>query len=311
MRIAFDSRPAADDRGIGRYARSLLDALRADGRDVVERARPARDADVFHAPWIDGARLRSAIPQVVTLHDLVPLKRGREYLRTGLRFRLHYAAVKRADRVIVPTHAVRRDAERLLGLERVDVIAEAASAAFGPREPAEVERVRAKHGLPEGYLLWVGGLTHPDPRKRVRELALARRDLPLVLAGRTGPWTSELAGRAFLTGYVPDDELAALYTGAHALVFPSDDEGFGLPPVEALACGTPVVASDTPAVREVLEGRAELVAPDDLQGLLDAAHDAHRPAPAAPAWTWQDAARATWAVYGAATERRAVRNPAP
>ena len=311
MRVAFDSRPTADDRGIGRYARSLLDALRADGRDVVERPRPAKDADVFHAPWIDGARLRSPIAQVVTLHDLVPLKRGAEYLRTGLRFRLHYAAVKRADRVIVPTHAVRRDAERLLGLQRVDVVAEAPAAAFRAREPAEVERVRAKHGIPEDYLLWVGGLTHPDPRKRVRELVRARRELPLVLAGRTGSWTRELAGRAFLTGHVPDEELAALYSGARALVFPSDEEGFGLPPVEALACGTPVAASDTPAVREVLDGRAQLVDPHDLQALVDAAQQATRPAPAAPAWTWRDAARATWAVYGAATERRAVRKPVP
>ncbi len=94
-----------------------------------------------------------------------------------------------------------------------------------------------------------------------------------------------------------DEDLAAIYTGAHALVFPSDDEGFGLPPVEALACGTPVAATDSPAVREVLGGRAALVEAGDLPGLLAAAERARRPAPAPPAWTWDDAAEATWAVY--------------
>ena len=103
-----------------------------------------------------------------------------------------------------------------------------------------------------------------------------------------------------LTGAVSDDELAAIYTGAHALVFPSDDEGFGLPAVEALACGTPVVACDVPALREVLGDRVTLVERDDLEGLLAAAAAARRPAPAPPAWTWQDAARATWDVYAAA-----------
>ena len=81
--------------------------------------------------------------------------------------------------------------------------------------------------------------------------------MPLVLVGATGRWARELPD-VTLTGEVADDELAAIYTGAHALVFPSDDEGFGLPPVEALACGTPVAACDVPALREVLDGRVTL-----------------------------------------------------
>jgi alpha-1,3-rhamnosyl/mannosyltransferase len=128
--------------------------------------------------------------------------------------------------------------------------------------------------------------------------------MPLVLVGETGPWASKLPN-VTLTGEVADDDLAAIYTGAHALVFPSDDEGFGLPPVEALACGTPVAACDVPAVREVLDGRVELTDVDDLEGLVRAAEAARRPAPAPLEWTWQDAARATWAVY-----EDAVRAPA-
>ena len=96
---------------------------------------------------------------------------------------------------------------------------------------------------------------------------------------------------------MPDRDLAAMYTGAHALVSASDDEGFGLPPVEALACGTPVAACDVPALREVLGDRAPFVPPGDLDGLVAAAETASRPAPAPPAWSWEDAARATWDCY--------------
>jgi glycosyltransferase involved in cell wall biosynthesis len=163
----------------------------------------------------------------------------------------------------------------------------------------EVAAARARHGIPEDYLLWVGGLLHPDPRKRVAALAAAPRTLPLVLVGKTHQWARELDD-VLLTDLISDDELAALYTGARALVFPSDEEGFGLPPVEALACGTPVVACDVPGVRDVLAGRATLVDPDDLAGLVAAAEAAERPAPDPPPWTWDDAARATWDVYRAA-----------
>ena len=306
MRVAFDNRPASDPRGIGRYARCLLDALRetapARGGEVVEAARPGR-ADVFHTPWIDGALLRSPVPQVVTVHDLVPLKRPAEYLRTGVRFRLRYLAVRRADRVIVPTAAVAADVAERLGVDadRIAVIAEAPAPLFRPRPADEVAAVRERHGVPGDYLLWVGGLQVPDPRKRVAALAAAPRTLPLVLVGPASRWAHELPG-VHLTGLVEDEELAALYTGARALVFPSDEEGFGLPPVEALACGTPVVACDVPGVRDVLAGRATLVDPDDLEGLVRAAEAAERPAPDPPAWSWRDAAEATWDVY-AATSR--------
>ena len=304
MRVAFDSRPAGDPRGIGRYARSLLAALREEaerrGGTIVETHRPRR-VDVFHSPWIDGAPLRPRIPSVVTLHDLVPLKRPGEYLRSGLRFRMRYLAVERATRLIVPTRAVAGDALELLKLDErcVHVVHEAADGAFSPRDPETVAAARKRFALPERYLLWVGGLRHPDPRKRVAAMAETARELPLVLVGDPGQWAKELDG-VILTGPVDDDQLAAIYTGAHCLVFPSDDEGFGLPAVEALACGTPVAACDVPALREVLGDRATLVDCDDLESLMQAAASATRPAPPPPPWTWADAARATWDVYEAA-----------
>ncbi|TML27772.1 MAG: glycosyltransferase family 4 protein [Actinobacteria bacterium] len=303
LRVAYDSRGASDPRGIGRYVRSLRDALRrtaTDGDELIETSRPRRVA-VYHSPWIDGAQLRPRGPMVVTLHDLIPLKRRGEYLRTGLRFRLRYLAVRRAARVVVPTHAVAADAAELLELDpaRVDVIPEAVSPALRPADPEAVAAARELYGLPERYLLWVGGLEHPDPRKRVAALVDAPRRLPLVLVGKHARWSAELRD-VHLTGHVPDQDLAAIYTGAHALVFPSDDEGFGLPTVEALACGTPVAACDIPALREVLGGRAALVPTGDMASLVAAAEAAARPAPPPPEWTWDDAARATWRTYARA-----------
>ena len=299
-RFVFDSRPAQDPRGIGRYATCLLTALyetAGPDDDIVQGHRPRR-GDVYHAPWIDGALLRPPCPQIVTLHDVVPLKRRSEYLRTGIRFRMRYLAVERSARLIVPTAVVARDVVEHLHIEpdQIVVIHEAPAPALRERRADEIEAVRKRYALPDEYLLWVGGLQTPDPRKRIGALARTPRALPLVLVGATKPWAHELPD-VTLTGLVSDDELAAIYSGARALVFPSDDEGFGLPTVEALACGTPVVATDIPVLREVLGDRATFVDGADLEGLLAAGVAAERPAPAPPAWTWADAARATWQAY--------------
>lgn len=306
VKVAFDSRPTATVRGVGRYSRCILGALRETAPkdvEIVETHRPsatvrARRVDLFHSPWIEGAILRSPCPMVVTLHDLAALKRASEHLRSGVRLHMRRLAVQRAMRAIVPTEAVAGDAVERLGLERerIVVIPEAADPKMYARSQVEVERARERFALPERYLLWVGSLRHPDPRKQVAQLAAAPRELPLVLVGPTRPWAHELDD-VILTGEVGDDELAAIYSGAHALVLASEDEGFGLPAVEALACGTPVAACEVLALREVFGERATFVGAGDMQALIEAAESAVRPAPEPPQWSWRDAARATWRVY--------------
>jgi glycosyltransferase involved in cell wall biosynthesis len=301
MKVALDLRvldnPATGERGIGRYAAELAAALRDEGIEIGKSG-----ADVRHSPSIDRVTLRPRLPYVVTLHDLVPLKHPDRYLRTGLRHRLRYAAVKRATRVIVPSRAVADDAASLLGIEHVDVVAEAPAAVFRPITAPRGLLTRFR--LPDRFLLWVGGLDPPDPRKGVE--ALARRagegkSPPLVLAGRHNSETERFAirGQVLLTGRVSDEELAALYSAADALVLPSEDEGFGLTPHEALACGTPVAAYAAPALRETLEGNpaVRLVARGDLDGLLAAAEGLADQEAQPGDRTWADVARETIAVY--------------
>ena len=303
MNIAFDSRAGKDNRGVGRYARSLLTALVTSGRGgVIETHSPHRArVDVYHSPWLVGALLHPPVPMVVTVHDLIALKTPGELLRRGLRMRMRHLAVQRAARLIVPTRVVADDVIQALQIpsKRIHVIPEAAAPVFHPRPASELNAVRTRYSLPDEYLLWVGGLTTPDPHKRVVPLTRARRSLPLVLVGPSGPWAQSLPD-VTLTGEVPDDDLAAIYTAARALVFPSVDEGFGLAPVEALACGTPVVAADGPTLRETIGGRAELLPADDLDAIVRAAEAATRPAPAPQRWSWEDAAGATWNVFESA-----------
>ena len=337
MRVAVDVRVLEQrelaEGGIGRYTSCLLEALRESHADEVidlgglrrppapERLREGwehlllgRDARgagarVLHSPAQDLATTRPGLPYVLTLHDLVPLKRGSEQLRSGLKHRLRYAAARRATRTIVPSRTVADDAHRLIGLDpaRVAVVHEAAAPGLRPVEQprASLERLE----LPERFLVWVGTLDPPDPRKGLEELAaeVARGDgPPLVLAGRAGPAARGLAvpGRVMLAGRVSDAELAALLSAAEALVFPSLDEGFGLPPLEALACGTPVAAYAAGALPEVLDGAegVRIVESGDVRGLVAAAADLAGSAVTPPARTWADVARETWSVYEEALE---------
>ncbi len=309
MRVAFDSRAVSDPNGVGRYSRCLLKALGetvAAEDELLQATRPsttvrAGSADVFHSPWMDGAMLHSPCPMVVTVHDVAALKRPSEHLRTGLRLRLRHLAVQRAASVIVPTEAVAGDAVEHLHLrrERIVVIPEAADASMYPRSEQEVRAAKQHFELPERYLLWVGDLQHPAPGKQIAKLAAAERELPLVLVGPTRPWAHELPD-VILTGQVSDEQLAAIYSGAHALVLPSEEVGFGLTAVEALACGTPVIAWDVPALREALDERATFVEPGDLDALIAAAQQSTHPAAEPSSWSWRDAGLATWRAYAKA-----------
>jgi glycosyltransferase involved in cell wall biosynthesis len=231
-----------------------------------------------------------------------------------------------ADAVITPTEAVRREAcERLrLPSAKVFAVPEAARACFRPQAFEETEGVRERLGAGAEFLLAVGTI---EPRKNLaalvevfEELARERPALRLVVAGRRGWLGEELfarieaspaRARLVLAGYVADEELRALYASCRAFVYPSRYEGFGLPPLEARACGAPVVAGRAAAVAEVAGGAARLFEPDDrdelgraLRELLDdeGARRSLRDGGLrrAAQFSWERAARLTLEVYAEA-----------
>jgi glycosyltransferase involved in cell wall biosynthesis len=282
--------------------------------------------DVLHSPdfippW------RGRFRRVITVHDLTFL-RYPEFLTAESR-RYYNDQIERAvavaDHILADSHATRIDLTDMLGVSggKVTVVWLAPDARFRPLSRAECRPRLERLGLPESYLLFVGTF---EPRKNVAGLLNAYRALldrgvnppPLVLAGRRGWLFDEAAARVaqlrlrdrviFLDAPT-DDDLVALYNGASALILPSHYEGFGLPVLEAMSCGAPVVISRRGSLPEIA-GDAALVVddPDDAGALAaaierilaDAALGARlreKGFARAGEFSWERCARETLAVY--------------
>lgn len=222
-------------------------------------------------------------PSVVTVHDL-SIQRFPETHPAARRryFDLAFTrSLRRADALITDSEAVRQEliTDYAVSPERVTAIHLGVDAAFRPHTRDELVPIMARHGLRQSqYLLAVGTL---EPRKRLEQLITAYADLPvhlrerypLVLVGSTG-WLNDQVqpliergrtqGWLHYLGYVPQAELPALYAGARAFAMVSIYEGFGLPLVEAMASGIPVLTSNRSCMPEVMDGAALLVDPDDV-----------------------------------------------
>ncbi len=252
---------------------------------------PLAHLDVVHfpdyalPPHRDGKGL-------VTIHDLSFMVQP-ECAEAGLRRYLTEAvprAVRRADRVITVSESIKQELIERLGTppEKLRVIYNGVGPQFRPFDETEretLEEVRARHNLPEQFALFVSTI---EPRKNLTRLAEAwaivkqtpaGRNRKLVLAGRRG-WLYEpifrritelnLTDEIIWLDFVPDADLPALYNLADLFVFPSLYEGFGIPPLEALACGRPVVTADNSALREVFEGAAVLCNATDVNSIAKA-----------------------------------------
>ncbi len=273
--------------------------------------------DLYHA--ID-LRLpgRSPCPLVVTLHDLIPWAWGGPRMR-GERFRywLGKRLLKRAEVVLAVSQATADDAARYARVapKRIRVIHEAADLEFQPR-PGAAGRVKERWGLEPGYLLFVGALdARKDPAGLLRAWAAAKAVVPqlsLVIAGDPGRQAPPAMPGATMLGRVDSLELADLYTAAGCLVFPSRYEGFGLPCLEAMACGCPVAAYRNSSLPEVVDEAGELVADGDAEALGRAAAALSAdPEPArragferAKAFSWRKAARQTIDTYQSVSKQR-------
>jgi glycosyltransferase involved in cell wall biosynthesis len=271
--------------------------------------------------------VHASVPTVVTIHDmsLTLFPRYHPLRRVLLNRPLVNLAARRANAIVTVSESAKRDIVRLYGIDpgRVRVVHEAAAPSFRPvRDAGVLQRVRQRYQLAERFILYVGTI---EPRKNLPTLidAFAARhrsgDLPhqLVCAGPYG-WLCRdiqarverlgIAGAVRFTGYVPFPDLPALYSLAEMFVFPSLYEGFGLPVVEAMACGTAVIAGSAAALSEVAGGAVEHVRSLDLEAIGNAmvalGRDAERREELvrrglerSRVFSWDRAARETLAVY--------------
>ena len=291
------------------------------------------EADVVH--FTNGMLpLMSPVPTVVTIHDMSLRLYPRYHppRRVILNRPLVDLAARRADAIITPSESAKRDIVRIYNLDphRVHVVYEAAAPSFARvHDPAALERVRQRYGLGQRLILYVGTI---EPRKNLPMLIdafAARRRTgelshQLVCVGPYG-WlsrgiddqiaTSDAGGAIKFTGYVPFEDLPALYSLAEMFVYPSMYEGFGLPVVEAMACGVPVITGRTPALSEVGGGavvEVERIEAESLgRALVDVAASRDRRAELsglglarAASFSWQRAARESLEIYRETAERK-------
>ncbi|HEX8457385.1 MAG TPA: glycosyltransferase family 1 protein [Pyrinomonadaceae bacterium] len=264
---------------------------------------------------------------VVTIHDLSLLLHAHtheEELVRRARLRLP-AAARMASKIITDSESVKREICTHLGTrsEKIAVVPLAPRRAFRPVGAAEATSARHRLGVEDDFILFVGTV---EPRKNLLTLVRAFAELvgrapglrpQLVIAGQKGWLTDELfalieqsgLGRRILfTGYVSDADLAALYSSCRLSVYPSLYEGFGLPPLEAMSCGAPVITSRIPVIMETVGDAARLFNPTDVRELADCLHelwtnDAERQRLSAQGrvhaagFTWERTARLTLDVY--------------
>jgi glycosyltransferase involved in cell wall biosynthesis len=282
------------------------------------------DCDLYHEPnfipW------DCDVPAVATIHDLSVLLYPDWHPADRVKlFERHFLdGLKRCAHLITDSHYIRQQLVQQLGIhpDRVTAVHLGIRREFKPLAASEILPVLAGFNLQPGYLLHVGTI---EPRKNLLMLMRAYCDLPRALRERSalvlvGGWgwrnediwefyeaTARHAGVIKL-GYVPDEQMPALYNGARAMVFPSHYEGFGFPPLEMMACGGAVLASSAAALREVLPRSWSLLSPDDIAGWRDAMQavlvdDDHwrqskfGAVEHARSFNWERCARETWGVY--------------
>jgi glycosyltransferase involved in cell wall biosynthesis len=301
------------------------------------RAAAEAGADIAHVPYWGGP-LSSPIPVVVTIHDLIPLVLP--HYRGGLLARLYTglvaASARGAAAVITDSPYSRGDILRHLGLppEQVTAIPLAAGDEYHPRQGSLVDMaIHRKYGLPPEYVLYLGGF---DVRKNVETLLKAftyvkqgTGDMyPLILAGRPPERITprfadvqkyidlmDVGDVVRMIGEVEEADKPALYRMAKCFVFPSRYEGFGLPVLEAMACGTPVVAADASSIPDVMGDAGFLVGPDDARHMAgniiaaliqeDVARDLRQKGLARAAqFSWARTARETLEVYSRIMENK-------
>jgi len=249
-------------------------------------------ADVVHSPSFIMPMVRGRRKHVLTIHDMTSFTLPRHHipLRSSLAYRqLLLWSIRRAHVITVPSRSSQEDVLHWVPdvpRSKVRVIPAGIGEKFRVYPQEAIRKTLERLGLPASYILYVGTI---EPRKNLeflvegykRLVTMGKTKEHLVLVGKMG-WgcedllkqieTPELLNRVHIAGYVHQKDLPLLYAGASLFVYPSLQEGFGFPPLEAMACGVPTISSQTSSLGENLQGAAKLISPHDLESLIEAMH---------------------------------------
>ncbi len=288
------------------------------------------EVDLFHIPYF-APPLFPRIPTIVTIHDVIPLRLPAYQLGSKVKayMSLVSRAAHRATMIITVSQHAKQDMIDALKIppERIRVIYEAAGDQYHPiTDPETLAAARARYGIGKRYIFYLGGL---DQRKNVSQLIhafaplyaqIGDPDLQLVISGNSDkqqgplfpdprPIAADLGmSEQIIYRFIEDEDKPAIYSGASLFVFPSLYEGFGLPPLEAMGCGAPVVCSNRTSLPEVVGDAAISIDPQDTQALVEAmrqiltdntlqanlrAQSVHQ----AAQFSWSKTAQETLAVY--------------
>jgi len=303
MKVAIDITPLKGDlnghkvRGVGFYLeylkRSLLKYYPDNTYHFFARGEKIPSVDLVHYPYFDPFFLTLPLlekrTRVVTVHDLTPLVFPQHFpsgIKGNLRWQIQKLSLKNTTRIITDSQSSKEDVVQLLGekSDKINVAYLAAAEEFTQIEKGV--RVKAKYNLPEKFVLYVGDVTWNKNLPRLIK-AIQEINLTLVMVGKalvekdfdkTNPWNKDLVEvnkliendkRFIRLGFLPTDDLVALYNSATVFAFPSIYEGFGLPVIEAMQCGCPVVTSKGGSLAEVAGEASMSVDPEDISSIAN------------------------------------------
>ncbi len=298
--VAYITPPFAQHqgRGVGVYTRNLIEELKRDHSITIKiatRQTIPRECDIVHFPYFDPFFLTLPFfnqqPTIITIHDVIPLVFP-DHFPVGIRGKIKWYIQKEiaahANAIITDSQTSKTDIIRLMGLpsEKVIPIHLAAHSRFTQiKNEKKLDTIRRKHQLPQRFVLYIGDANWNKNLPRI-VAAVKQINATLVLVSQalgenknnSHPWNVSAqeamkaikGDRRFLTRSISDsDELVALYNLASVFVFPSLYEGFGLPVLEAMACGCPVVCSDEGSLKEIIGSAALIVDPYDINSIAD------------------------------------------
>ena len=301
MKVAIDTSPLIsghESRGIGAYTKNLVEEFKKGKWDFdfvfFENGNYPSDVDLVHYPYFDlyfnTLPLKADKPRIVTIHDVIPLVFPEHY-PAGIKGRINFffqkKTLKNVDAVICDSETSKEDIVNKLSVPKakIHVIYLAPSDKFRPIDnPSLLSVVAKKYKLPKKFVLYVGDVNwHKNIQNLLKAVKISNVDLVMVgkaLADDSIPQTREindligklgLNKRIIKTGFIEEDDLAAIYNLAEVTLLPSYYEGFGLPIVESMACGIPVVASNVASISEIAKGNlffCDPADPEDIAGRI-------------------------------------------